>query len=71
MVRLINNPYGKDRMAVLPFDSISLTARLGGNTAHFMQWSGDGGRQGGRGVGSGGSDSLMHFECAALNMEID
>lgn len=51
MVRLINNPYGKDRMAVLPFDSISLTARLGGNNTHFTQLWGDGGRQKGRLVG--------------------
>lgn len=57
MVRLINNLYGKDKMAVLPFDSISLTTRLRGsaNNTHPTL----------------GVLSLIHFECAALSREID
>lgn len=57
MVRLINNLYGKDKMAVLPFDSISLTTRLQdcANNTHSIR----------------GGLSLIHFECAALSREID
>lgn len=63
MVRLINNLYGKDEMAVLPFDSISLTTRLRGNNTHFTRVGG--------GVVAVVGGSLIHFECAALSREID
>lgn len=56
MVRLINNLYGKDKMAVPPFNSISLTTHLPDSTNNTRCVQGF---------------SLIHFECAALSREID
>lgn len=55
MVRLINNLYGKEKMAILLFDLISLTTRIPGSSNNIPC----------------GGFSLIHFECAALSREID
>lgn len=61
MVGLINNLYGKDKMAVPAFDSISLTTVFEAAPIraipHGKVW--------------GGGASLIHSECAALSREID
>lgn len=56
MVGLINNLYGKDKMAVPPFDSISLTTVFEAAPITAI---------------GGGGVSLIQSECAALGRKID